>query len=389
MKRLILLAVVFSLVFSCTVSAEQGNTALRKEEPVTSQDFDFNAKSVILMEASTGTVIYAKNEHEALPPASVTKIMTLLMVAEAIENGQIKLTDVVYVSENAASMGGSQVFLEEGEKFTVDELIKCTVIASANDAAVALAEKIAGSERAFISLMNERSRELGMKNTNFENTTGLDDTTTKHLTSAYDIALMSRELIKHDVIMKYAGLWQDSIRDGEFVLTNTNRLVRYYQGCTGLKTGSTSLAGFCISATAQRENLSLIAVVMGANTRDERNNIAREMLDYGFANYAIYEDPARAIDEISVKGSNTATATLRSSGFKMLVSRQIYGSVEIKYDTPNYLIAPADKGDAVGKITYYNNGIKIGECDIILEQNLEKITFFDILRLLLKNAAGK
>ena len=214
-----------------------------------------SAKSAILIEAKSGTVLYSKNAHEALPPASVTKVMTLLLVSEAIADGSIALEDVVTVSQNAASMGGSQIFIKEGEEFTVEELLKSAVIASANDAAVALAELVAGSESAFVTMMNERASELGMKNTSFENATGLDDSVTKHLTSAYDIALMSRELIKHPIILKYSNVWQDSIRNGEFVLTNTNRLVRYYSGCTGLKTGSTDKAGFCVSATAERDGM--------------------------------------------------------------------------------------------------------------------------------------
>ena len=389
MKKVIVLILIFALILSISVSAEEMSEKPKIQTQLTSIDLEFDAGSVILMEATTGTVIYANNEHEALPPASVTKIMTLLLVAEALEKGQIQLTDPVYISQNAASMGGSQVYLEEGEKFTVDELIKCTVIASANDAAVALAEKVAGSERAFISLMNKRAKELGMRNSYFENTTGLDDTTTKHLTSAYDIALMSRELIKHEAIMKYSRLWQDSIRNGEFVLTNTNRLVRYYQGCTGLKTGSTSAAGFCVSATAERDGLYLIAVVMGAKSRDDRNKIARELLDYGFANYAIYEDAPRKIENVTAMGANTQSVGLYSKGFKMLVAKEIKDRIEIKYDIPEYVAAPMTKDATVGKLTYYNEGIKIGECDIILEQNLEKIRFSDILRMLLSNIIGK
>ena len=389
MKKVIILILIFALTLSVTVSAEEMGENPKTHSPQGSIDFEFDASSVILMEATTGTVIYANNEHDALPPASVTKIMTLLLVAEALEKGQIQLSDPVYISENAASTGGSQVSLEEGETFTVDELIKCTVIASANDAAVALAEKVAGSERAFISLMNKRAKELGMRNSYFENTTGLDDTTTKHLLSAYDIALMSCELVKHDEIMKYSRLWQDSIRNGEFVLTNTNRLVRYYQGCTGLKTGSTSAAGFCVSATAERDGLYLIAVVMGAKSRDDRNKIARELLDYGFANYAIYEDSPRKIEDVTAIGSNTQNVSLNSTGFKMLVAKEMRDRIEIKYDIPEYVAAPMSAGEVVGRLTYYNEGTKIGECSIILEQNLGKITFYDIFRTLLTNILGK
>ena len=214
--------------------------------------FDVKAKSAVLMDAETGAVLYAKNADEALPPASVTKIMTLLLFMEAVDEGAVSLDEDVTVSEYAASMGGSQVYLEPGETMKAEDLLKCVVIASANDAAVALAEKTAGSESAFVSRMNERAAELGMNNTRFENVTGLDDDTTKHLTSAYDIALMSRALLAHPKILEYSTIWMDSIRDGTFGLTNTNRLIRSYQGATGLKTGSTGKAGFCISATARR-----------------------------------------------------------------------------------------------------------------------------------------
>ena len=221
-------------------------------------------QSAILMEASTGMVLYEKNADEALPPASVTKIMTLLLVMEAVDSGKIKLTDMVSVSENAASMGGSQVYLKVGEEMSVEEMIKCVVIASANDCAVALAEFLCGSEEAFVTQMNTRAKELGMENTNFENTNGLDDTVTNHKISARDIAIMSRELLSHELILKYSSTWMDTIRDGTFGLTNTNRLVRFYSGANGLKTGSTSRAKFCISATAKRDGMQLIAVIMAA-----------------------------------------------------------------------------------------------------------------------------
>ena len=249
---------------------------------------DLDCKSAILMDAATGTMLYEQNADEALPPASVTKIMTLLIVMEAIDAGALKLDEQVSVSKNAASMGGSQIFLEEGEMMSVEDMLKSVIISSANDAAVALAEHVSGSEEAFVQKMNSRAAELGMKNTYFENTNGLDDTVTNHLTSARDIALMSRELIKHEKILEYSSIWMDTIRNGEFGLTNTNRLVRFYNGATGLKTGSTSKAKFCVSATAKRNGMHLICVIMGAETRDERNAIATKLLDYGFANYSLY-----------------------------------------------------------------------------------------------------
>ncbi len=284
MKKTIAFIMVIVLLFLPSIEVNGENIAKNESEIEANIECP-NAKSAVLMEATTGEIIYSKEENRKLIPASVTKIMTLLLVAEAISEGKIALNDMVTISAFAASMGGSQVFLKEGEVMSVEELLKCTVIASANDAAVALAEFVSGSESVFVSIMNNRAKELGMNNTFFENVTGLDDTTENHLTSALDIALMSRELIKHDIILKYSSLWQDTIRNGEFTLTNTNRLVRFYEGCNGLKTGSTSKAGYCMSATANRNGMHLIAVVMGAETRDARNETAKNLLDFGFANY--------------------------------------------------------------------------------------------------------
>ena len=253
---------------------------------------DLDCRSAILMDASTGKVLYEQNADEPLPPASVTKIMTLLIIMEAIEAGRINYSDMVTASAHACSMGGSQIYLKEGEQMSVEDLIKSIVIASANDAAVALAEFVSGSESAFVTQMNERARALGMENTNFENTNGLDDTVENHTISAKDIAIMSRELIRYPKILEYSSTWMDTVRDGAFTLTNTNRLVRFYKGATGLKTGSTSKAGFCISATANRDGMHLIAVVMGSSTRDERNQSATALLDHGFANFAFYENTA-------------------------------------------------------------------------------------------------
>ena len=354
------------------------------------EHINLSAKSAILMDAKTGTVLYAKNQNEPLPPASVTKIMTLLLTVEAIEKGIIKQEDKVVISENAASMGGSQIFLKEGEEFSVLDLLKSAIIASANDAAVALAETVAGSEAAFVSKMNERAAELGLKNTCFENATGLDDTVTKHLTSAYDIALMSRELIKHDIILKYSSLWQDSVRDGEFVLTNTNRLVRFYQGCTGLKTGSTDKAGFCVSATAERDGMHLIAVIMGAESRDIRNSEARMLLDYGFASYALYNDPSVTLEKIPVLKGKVAEIYGISQGFSALISKSDKGRVEKTYDLPENIIAPISKGQVIGTVTYSIDGREIGKTDIVSDMDVGALTYFDVfLRLITKVLVGK
>ncbi len=335
--------------------------------------------AVYLCEASTGRVLYAKDEFKAASPASVTKVMTLLLVCEALDEGKINLTDTVRVSSNAASMGGSQVFLEEGEKITVADLIKSTVIASGNDAAVALAEHCAGSESSFVALMNKRAVELGLKNTNFENTTGLDDTTTKHYSCAADIAAISRELIKYSIITEYASIWQDSIRNGEFTLTNTNRLVRYYEGCNGLKTGSTDKAGYCVSATAKRGNMQLVAVVMGAKTRDERNEIARTLLDYGFANYALYEKGEEFIENIPVlKGENDIVSAY-SSPFSAVVEKSMVSSIEMIYEIPESLVAPLSEWEICGKIVYMLDGEQIGISDIYIKESVNKLSFMNIL----------
>ena len=343
-----------------------------------------DVKSAYLIEASTGKVLYAENEYESFAPASVTKIMTLLLVCEAIENGKISPDDIVTVSAKAASMGGSQVFLEEGERFKVEELIKCTVIASGNDAAVALAEHAAGSEGAFVKLMNARAAELGLKATSFENTTGLDDTTTNHYSCAADIAKMSKELIKYDIILKYSSLWQDSIRNGEFILTNTNRLVRYYDGCNGLKTGSTDKAGFCVSASAKRGNMQLIAVVMGAPTSAARNEAARSLLDYGFANFSLYQTDERFIEEADIIKGTEDRVKLYTTPFSCVIDKSKISNVEMVYDIPEKLVAPIKKGEVVGSIIYRLDGQQIGTSDIYTDSDVEKIELFDIWARIIK-----
>ena len=251
---------VILLLMALPLSATAAETAAPAPAPAPA--FTPNCKSAVLMEASTGKILYAHNPAEAMPPASVTKIMTLLLVMECMDAGTLKWEDTITASAHAASMGGSQIFLKEGEQMSARDLIKSVVIASANDAAVALAEHTYGSEEAFVARMNERARELGMTATHFENTNGLDDTAVNHVTSAGDIAIMSRELIKHTEILAFSSTWMDTIRNGTFGLTNTNRLVRFYRGCNGLKTGSTAKAGFCVSVTARREGMTLICVIM-------------------------------------------------------------------------------------------------------------------------------
>jgi len=349
---------------------------------------DVNAKSAILVEASTGKVLYEKNADEALPPASVTKVMTLLLVMEAIEQGKISYSDMVRASANACSMGGSQIFLEENEEMSIEDLIKSVVIASANDAAVALAEYISGTEEAFVEQMNKKATALGMKNTTFENTNGLDDTVQKHLTSARDIAIMSRELLKYPKITEYSSIWMDSIRNGEFGLTNTNRLVRFYKGATGLKTGSTAKAGFCISATAKRNDMELICVIMGAESRDIRNAAAVSLLDYGFANFGIYNKDGGKIDGIPIKKGMLPSVGAEYKGFSAVVNKNEKEKITQEIFVYEQLEAPIAKGDVIGRITYKIGKEEIGKSDIVALNKVEKITFLGMFAELLRKCAS-
>ncbi len=337
---------------------------------------EIDCTSAILMEAATGEILYEKNADEALPPASVTKVMTLLIVMESIDAGRIGLEDKVTTSERAAAMGGSQVYLKVGEEMSVEELLKCVIICSANDACVALAEYIAGSEEAFVGMMNERAVALGMENTHFENTNGLDDTVTNHVTSARDIAIMSRELLRHAKILEYSGIWMDSIRNGEFVLTNTNRLIRFYSGANGLKTGSTSKAGFCISATAKRNGMQLICVIMGAPTRDVRNDIARTLLDFGFASYGLFQYDGGEVGEIKVTGGNADTVSGVAAPFCALLDKGKAEKVESKILLADSVAAPIAEGDSIGEVIFTLDGKEVGRTGVTAEKAVEKIDFF-------------
>ena len=339
---------------------------------------ELDAKSALLMEAETGEVLYEMNADESLPPASVTKIMTLLLVMEAVDGGSISLEDNVSVSEKAAGMGGSQVFLSSGEQMSVETLIKCTVISSANDAAVALAEYVCGSEEAFVARMNERAAELEMNSTHFENATGLDDTTVNHVTSARDIAIMSAQLMRHDKILEFSSTWMDSIRDGAFTLTNTNRLVRFYDGATGLKTGSTSKAGFCMSATAKRGELHLIAVIMGASSRDARNTSAKKLLDIGFASKALFRSEDTQLDPKPVHGSLGGSVTPLAQQFIRVIEKGQDGRITTEYELPEYLDAPVETGQVIGRAIYSAEGNIIGESDITASGSIMAASFFDV-----------
>ena len=343
-----------------------------------------NARSCILMDGKTGAVLYEYNADEALPPASVTKVMTMLLVFEALAEGTLTLTDMIRVSETAASMGGSQIFLAPGEEMSVDDLLKGLIVSSANDAAVALAEAICGSEEAFVVRMNARAAELGMANTHFENTNGLDDTTENHVTSARDIAIMTKALIRHEKVFDYTTISMDTIRNGTFGLSNTNRLIRFYKGATGLKTGSTAKAKFCISATAERDGLSLIAVVMGSPTRDERNALAASLLDFGFANYGCYTSPAQAMESVRITGGVGNTLATVKEDFSVTIEKSKLSKVETRVDLPEKLTAPIAKGEKIGTVTYIEGGREIGTADILAEHAVEKITFSTLFPRLLE-----
>lgn len=349
---------------------------------------EVKAKAAVLMDVSSGEVLYAMNENEQLYPASVTKIMPLLLFMEAIDSGRMTLTDVVTTSPTAASKGGSQIWLKEGEQMTVDELLRATAIASANDACTALGEHLAGSEEGFVKMMNERVTQLGMKNTHFDNCSGLDDDTTTHLTTAYDIALMSCELLKHERIKTYTTVWMDSLRDGETELVNTNRLVRFYNGTTGLKTGTTSKAGHCLSASAERDGLHLVAVVMGADNSTDRFEGAKALLNYGFANYESITpqiDSSVFTDVEVIRGiektvrpvvTGVAPFTVRA-GEKSLIRTEIELCEDVE--------APVEENQILGKVILRVENRVIREYDLISEKAIRRITFGDIVARFLKS----
>lgn len=338
-----------------------------------------SAKATVLMERETGTVIYAQNPDKKLPPASVTKVMTMLLTAEALDSGAISKDDLVTVSAEAASMGGSQVYLEEGEQMTVDDLLKSVAVASGNDAAVALAEHIAGSQSAFVDRMNQRAKELGMEHTHFSNCNGLP--AKDHLTTAYDIALMSRALLQHDVIRDYVSIWMDSIRDGSFQLANTNKLIRAYPGATGLKTGSTNDAGFCISASAQRDGMELIAVVLGSKTSAERFNSAKSMLDFGFSQYTLVDASPKELPQVPVTlgKSQTVQAELKGNCL-VLVRKDQVDQVQAQISTEETVAAPVKKGDSLGSVTVTVDGETVKTVPLVASTDVERLTFSGIFQ---------
>lgn len=396
---IILCSMMLLLISPVTMDAQIKHTAPDKEGitvmAATQVDaiMDISSPSAVLIEGSTGTLIYEKNKDEQLKPASITKIMTLLLIFEAMDAGKIKLMDEVSVSDHAASMGGSQVFLEPYETQNVDTMIKCISIASANDASVAMAELIAGSEEEFVARMNQRAKELGMNNTNFVNCCGLD--VDNHYSSAYDVALMSRELImNHPEISNYSTIWMDTIihttkkGQSEFGLTNTNKLIKFYTGITGLKTGSTSLAKYCLSATARRNNMNLIAVIMAAPDTKTRFLEASKLMNYGFANYSIFTDenmdtpiaPVRVVKGVSDMIQGTVDSKFSYLCSKGKTPDNIRKEVVLYEEVP----APVALKDKIGDITYYYEDEKIGSVDILASEAIDKAGFKDCFYKLMK-----
>lgn len=383
---------VYGLVLWLGISLIFGNVGLRvygAEEQ--SNSLAIESPGAFLMEASTGTVIYEKDADTRRSPASVTKIMTALLIFENLEKGKIQLTDEVVTSAHAKSMGGSQVFLEEGEKQTVETLLKCIMVASGNDSAVAMAEHVAGSEGEFVNQMNQKAAELGMKNTHFTDCCGLTDSE-DHYTTPRDIALMSRELItKYPEVFDYTKIWMENIThmtargSSEFGLTNTNKLLRSYDGCDGLKTGSTSKALFCISATAERNGIRLISVIMAGPDSKTRFRNAAELLNYGFGSCRLYVDENRdALPETKVRGGVTETVPCKyQEGFRYLDTKGVdFSAIEKEVLLEEELTAPIEKGEAVGKVVYCLNGEILGEVPILAGESVEKAEFLDYLKKL-------
>lgn len=333
------------------------------------------APSAVLIERETGTVLYAKDETERRPPASVTKVMTLLLIAEAVDSGELALDDMVTASERAASMGGSQIWLEVGEQLSVSDMIKCVAVVSANDCAVALAEHLCGSEAAFVERMNRRAEELGLENTQFTNCTGLFDDTA-HYTCALDIAVMSRELLGHEWIKDYTTIWMDSVRDGASELTNTNKLVRYYEGCTGLKTGYTSTAMYCLSASAERDGTEYIAVIMHAESIESRNKDASALLDYGFANFRLCPlTSGEELPDVAVElGTEASVTPMYDGGGAVLLRTKDAQGLSWSLDLPESVAAPVRAGERLGTLTLSNSSGPVAEVPILAGGTSERLS---------------
>jgi len=379
MKRTVWLMVVCSLLI--------GLFPLQAE----AVDLNVSGKSALLMDVATGTVLYEHNAHEALAPASVTKVMTMLLIMEAIDAGKIGWDDTVTASESAAAKGGSQVYLKVGETMTVSDMVKSIAVSSANDCACAMAEHLAGSESAFVDLMNSRAKELGMNDTQFVNCTGLDDSeeAKSHLTSAYDIALMSRELLKnHPAIKQFTTIWMDTVRDGAFGLSNTNKLIRFYNGATGLKTGFTSGAGYCLSASAERDGMELIAVVMGCETSQDRFAACKSMLDYGFANFALVSPQMDGNPIVPVKlGGSKEVAVVPGEETALLIDKSQKGMITTEMTLDENVTAPVSRGQRLGTMTIKAGEQVLAQVPMVAQQAVPRLTFWEIFGQVLRRIA--
>jgi len=357
--------------------------------PEEADRFDLGCTSAVLMERETGTVLYEKEAHRRLSPASVTKVMTLLLVAEAVDSGSVDPGDLVTGSRRAASMGGSQIWLKEGEQMTVAEMTKCVAVVSANDCAVALAEHLCGSEEAFTARMNQRAGELGMADTHFTNCTGLFEDA-DHYTSAWDIALMARELLRHDFVRQYTTIWTDTIRNGSFGLTNTNKLVRFYPGCTGLKTGFTSTAMFCLAASAMRDDVEYIAVILHGDTSQRRFDDARTLLDYAFANYSLVTPDAGQLPPVPVTlGTAPHTAVTCGESGKILVEKAVKNALEVRVSLAEEVPAPVESGQRLGTLTLTAGERTVAEVPLVAAQSVERLGLRQIWTGLVRTLCGQ
>ncbi len=375
-KKLISIFVLITLFFVNLFFKPLGIYALSHEE--------ITAPAALLMDVSNGNIIFEKNSHEIRACASITKVMTLLLIMEAIEKGNLKLDDTITTSAHAASMGGSDIWLEEGESMTADDMIKAITVASANDAAVAMAEHLSGSEETFVGKMNEKAQQLGMKDTVFKNCNGLDEE--GHLTSAYDVAIMSIELIKHTQIYNYSTVWMDTLRQGKTQIVNTNKLLKSYNGAKGLKTGTTGDAGSCISAVAERDNMTMLAVVLGCNNGNDRFSDAAKLLDLGFANYTIYtpEFPADSPAAVKVKNGMQSEVPVEFTAIKSFaVEKNKQKDIKCETSLQDEVLAPVKQGQVLGHIIYKYDDKILSENEIIASTDVEKINFSGILKLLL------
>lgn len=381
MKRVICFVIFFAILLTLCPSAACA-------APLSGEDISLSAPSAILVEKQTGQILYEKDSHKRLFPASVTKVMTMLLIAEALESGRISLDDTVTASKRAASFGGSCVYLEEGEQMSVSDMLKCIAVVSANDCAVAMAEFISGSEEQFVRVMNERAEALKLEDTHFTNCTGLFDDK-EHYTTAYDVAVMSRELIRHDLIKDYTTIWMDSIRGGEFELSNTNKLVYWYDGCTGLKTGYTSNALYCLSATAERGGVEYIAVVMHCQTSESRNDDAKKLLDYAFANFELC--PLRSGSEppqIPVELGRSKTVRTQFGGGEYALVKRGSGEPEYSLELSGSVKAPVKSGDRLGTLFVKLGGTTAAEVPLLAAEDVARIGFFGVFTLLAGSLFG-